>query len=43
MAANPKALPRDSTIDHYQTPMDVSWNFDYEAGVPKVVDLYRRA
>jgi hypothetical protein len=23
--------------------MDVAWNFDYEAGIPKIVDLYRRA
>ena len=43
MAANPKELIRESTIHSYKTPMDVSWNFDYEAGVPKIEDLYKRA
>ncbi|MCX7063670.1 MAG: ferritin-like domain-containing protein [Proteobacteria bacterium] len=43
MAANPKELTRESTVHSYKTLMDVSWNFDYEAGVPKIEDLYRRA
>lgn len=43
MAANPKEILSKSTVHSYKTPMDVSWNFDYEAGVPKIEDLYRRA
>ena len=43
MAANPKELIRESTVHSYKTLMDVSWNFDYEAGVPKIEDLYKRA
>ncbi len=43
MAARANEIAHESTIDHYQTLMDVAWNFDYEAGVPKVEDLYRRA
>ena len=43
MAANPRAPQAASTVDAYQTAMDVAWNFDYEAGIPKIVDLYRRA
>jgi hypothetical protein len=43
MAANPKELIRESTVHSYKALMDVSWNFDYEAGVPKIEDLYKRA
>src|SRR5574338_689402 len=43
MAANPKEIVEHRPADSYKTPMDVAWNFDYEAGVPKVEDLYRRA
>ncbi len=43
MAANPQPIVQTSTIDAYQTLMDVAWNFDYETGVPKIEDLYRRA
>jgi len=43
MAAITKETIRESTVHSYKTLMDVAWNFDYEAGVPKIEDLYKRA
>ncbi len=43
MAANPKEVLRSDVTDCYQTIMDVAWKFDYQAGVPKLDDLYKRA
>ncbi len=43
MATNPREIVAESTVHSYKTPMDVAWNFDYEASVPKVEDLYKRA
>lgn len=43
MAANPQEVLRSDVTDSYQTLMDVAWKFDYQAGVPKLDDLYKRA
>ncbi len=32
-----------STLHTYQSPMSVTWNFDYESPIAKLDDLYRRA
>jgi len=34
---------KQDLVDSYKTLMEVSWNFDYEASVEKVMDLYTRA
>ncbi|MCB1645422.1 MAG: ferritin-like domain-containing protein [Pseudomonadales bacterium] len=34
---------KQQLTDNYKTLMEVSWNFDYESSVAKVMDLYRRA
>ena len=47
MAANPAVKPQHMVEpqppDTYQTLMDVAWKFDYQTGVPKLDDLYKRA
>jgi len=42
-AVNPKHMAAPQPADTYQTLMDVAWKFDYQAGVPKLDDLYKRA
>lgn len=34
---------KQDLVDNYKTLMEVSWNFDYETSVEKVMDLYTRA
>ena len=34
---------KQELLDSYQTLMSVTWNFDYEASIAKVNDLYKRA
>jgi hypothetical protein len=45
MAANPESAqtPDHYGIDLYTTQMGVAWNFDYDTGVAKLDDLYKRA
>ncbi len=44
MAARPEEVFNEIPLpETYKTPMQVSWNFDYDAGVDKLDDLYRRA
>jgi hypothetical protein len=42
MAANATPLVQDN-METWSTPMQVSWNFDYDGSVPKLDDLYQRA
>ena len=34
---------QENTIETYETPMQVSWNFDYAGEIEKLDDLYNRA
>ena len=47
MAANPaiqtKHMATPQPSETYQAMMDVAWKFDYQSGVAKLDDLYKRA
>jgi P-aminobenzoate N-oxygenase AurF len=47
MAANPAIQPKHMAApqpsETYQAMMDVAWKFDYQSGVAKLDDLYKRA
>ncbi len=43
MAANPKHMAAPQPSDTYQALVNIAWKFDYQSGVAKLDDLYKRA